>query len=57
MLAAWAGTREGMVVWETDLGPEEPAAAVAAEPRGPVTPVTPSATEPPAPETFCAGAS
>jgi mannosyltransferase len=39
-----------MVVWETDLGPEEPAAAVAAEPRGPVTPVTPSAAEPPAPK-------
>jgi len=50
MLAAWAGTREGMVVWETDLGPEEPSAAVAAEPHGPVTPVTPSAAEPPAPE-------
>ncbi|HET9972960.1 MAG TPA: glycosyltransferase family 39 protein [Streptosporangiaceae bacterium] len=39
-----------MAVWETDLGPEEPAAAVAAEPRGPVTPVTPSAAEPPAPK-------
>ncbi|HEX5303489.1 MAG TPA: glycosyltransferase family 39 protein [Streptosporangiaceae bacterium] len=39
-----------MVVWETDLGPEEPAAAVAAKPPGPVTPVTPSAAEPPEPE-------
>lgn len=35
-----------MVVWETDLGPEEPAAAVAAEPRGPVTPVTPGLSAP-----------
>src|SRR5690349_24023344 len=39
-----------MVVWETDLGPEEPSAAVAAEPRSPVTPVTPSAAGPPGPE-------
>lgn len=34
-------------MWETDLGHEEPAATVAAKPRGPVTP---SAAEPPEPE-------
>ena len=40
-----------MVVWETDLGPEESAAAVAAEPRGPVTPPAPEPepAEPPEP--------
>jgi len=42
-----------MAVSETDLGPEEPAAAVAAEPRGPVTPPAPEPPEPgrSAPET------
>jgi mannosyltransferase len=35
-----------MVVRETDLGPEEPAAAVAAEPRDPVTPPAPGLSSP-----------
>jgi mannosyltransferase len=40
------GTREGIAVSETDLGPEEPAAAVAAEPPGQVTQSAPGPPEP-----------
>jgi mannosyltransferase len=38
VLKAWSGRPGGMAVSETDLGSEDPAAAVAAETPGPVTP-------------------
>ena len=38
-----------MAVSETDLGPEDPAAAIAAGPRGPVTRSAPEPPEPPPP--------
>jgi mannosyltransferase len=44
VLEAWSGVPGREAVSETDLGPEDPAAAIAAEPRNPVAP---SATEAP----------
>ncbi len=44
VLKAWSGVPGKEAVSDTDLGPEDPAAAIAAEPPGPVTP---SAAEPP----------
>src|SRR5436190_11709772 len=50
-----AGARKGMAVAETDLGLEDLAAAVAAEPRGPVTPSARGQPERPGPPAVARG--